>query len=141
MTNHRLRSSETFLVSACLLGVCCRYDGRSKKDLRLEALSRKLRLVPVCPEQLGGLSTPRCPAEIQGGDGLAVLLKRAKVVTRSGEDVTSAFIRGAEETVRLAEVFGARGAILKARSPSCGLDPLGVTTAALLRRGLKIYEF
>lgn len=98
------------LVSACLLGVCCRYDGASRPHPEVMALAEKHELIPVCPEQLGGLPTPRPPAERRG----------ARVVTRAGADVTEAYRRGAEETARLCALLGCRAAVLKERSPACG---------------------
>ena len=98
------------LISACLLGVNCRYDGGGKAMAGLEALMEVAELVPVCPEILGGLPTPRTPSERIGD----------RVVARDGRDVTDAFRRGAGEALKLAELFGARCALLKERSPSCG---------------------
>lgn len=98
------------LVSACLAGVRCRYDGGHNRFDPVVELVRSGRALPVCPEQLGGLSTPREPAEIRDGC----------VWTLSGTDVTAAFRRGAEEALRLGQLTGCRRAILKARSPSCG---------------------
>ena len=100
------------LVSACLLGVPCRYDGAAKRDLRLEALrARGHTLVPVCPEVLGGLPTPRPPAELQP-DG--------RVVNREGRDVTAEYQAGAKGALKLARAHGCACAVLKERSPSCG---------------------
>ena len=104
------KTNEPILVSACLLGVCCRYDGQCKHYPQVEALKDRYTLIPVCPEQLGGLPTPRTPAEISGD----------RVVTAEGIDVTAQYDRGAEETLKLAQMFGCKKAILKARSPSCG---------------------
>ena len=98
------------LISACLLGCRCRYDGASKPQPWLEALAGRHTLVPVCPEQLGGLATPRPPAERRGG----------RVVTREGGDVTAQYRRGAEEALRLCRLLGCEAALLKERSPSCG---------------------
>ena len=98
------------LVSACLLGVACRYDGQSKAYPLMEELCRRHEVIPVCPEQLGGLPTPRVPAERQGG----------QVVTKTGVDVTAQYRRGAEKTVGLARRLGCTVAVLKERSPSCG---------------------
>ena len=100
----------TILVSACLLGVPCRYDGQSKAHPLARALCEKHHVVPVCGEIFGGLPTPRTPAEIQGD----------RVVTRDGRDVTEAYRRGAEAAAQLARLTGARAAVLKERSPSCG---------------------
>ena len=97
------------LISACLLGVCCRYDGASKPHPLATALAERHTLVPVCPEQLGGLPTPRPPAERRDGRG----------VTRRG-DVTEQYRRGAEEALKLCKLFGCKAAVLKERSPSCG---------------------
>lgn len=98
------------LVSACLLGVSCRYDGRSKGHSLAVELLQKHTAIPVCPEILGGLSTPRPPAERQG-EG---------VFARTGTDVTEAYRRGAQEVLRLARIYGCTAAILKERSPACG---------------------
>ncbi len=98
------------LVSACLLGCRCRYDGASREHVMVEKLAERYELVPVCPEQLGGLSTPRPPAERRDG----------RVVTREGADVTEQYRRGAEETLRLCRLLGCEAAVLKERSPSCG---------------------
>ena len=98
------------LVSACLLGVRCRYDGKSKPHPAVDRLMEQHTLIPVCGEILGGLPTPRVSAERQG----------ARVVTADGRDVTAAYRRGAEEVLRLAERYGCTAAILKERSPSCG---------------------
>lgn len=100
----------TILVSACLLGVPCRYDGQSKAHPLARTLCKKHHVVPVCGEIFGGLPTPRPPAEIQGD----------RVVTRDGRDVTEAFRRGAEIVTQLARLTGAEAAVLKERSPSCG---------------------
>lgn len=98
------------LVSACLLGVSCRYDGQSKAYRAAEELCRRHEVVPVCPEIMGGLPTPRTPAERQG----------ARVTAKDGADVTAQYRRGAEEVLRLAEKLGCTAAVLKERSPSCG---------------------
>ena len=99
------------LVSACLLGLRCRYDGQSKRMDGLERLlALPVSLVPVCPEVFGGLPTPRMPAERQG----------ERVRALDGRDVTENYRRGAEEALRLAQLLGARTALLKERSPSCG---------------------
>lgn len=104
---------KAILISACLLGVACRYDGLSKPlDTEIiEKLRKEYHLIPICPEIMGGLPTPRIPAEIsQGG----------KVLRRDSEDVTENYLRGAKEALRLAEIFHCETAVLKERSPSCG---------------------
>ena len=98
------------LISACLLGVECRYDGGAQTIPRLRELLERYQLIPICPEQLGGLPTPRTPCERRDG----------RVYTRDGADVTDAFLRGATQAGRIAVLYGARLALLKARSPSCG---------------------
>lgn len=112
------------LVSACLLGLCCRYDGQSKRNDRVLALAEKHELIPVCPEQLGGLPTPRPPAEIQDG----------KVINNLGQDVTAQYEKGAEETLRLYDLLHCDCALLKARSPSCGAEQVydGAFTGTLV---------
>ena len=129
------------ICSACLLGLKCRYDGKSKPKGAVIELSKKEILVPVCPEQLGGLSTPREPSE-QKGD---------RVVSKSGKDVTENFVFGAEQVLKLANLFGIKEAILKQRSPSCGSGQIydgtfsgtiiqgdGVTAALLKKNGIKV---
>ena len=100
----------TILVSACLLGLRCRYDGQSKPNAAVLALGEKHTLIPCCPEQLGGLPTPRSPSEWQGD----------RIVNRAGEDVTAQYLRGGEEAVKLARTLGCEAAVLKERSPACG---------------------
>ena len=130
------------LVSACLLGCRCRYDGAAKPHPAIEALAARHTLVPVCPEQLGGLSTPRPPAERQGD----------RVVTEHGADVTEQYRRGAEEAARLCTLLGCQAALLKERSPSCGRGQVydgtfsrtltagdGVTAAHLAALGIPVY--
>ena len=98
------------LVSACLLGLRCRYDGQSKPNAAVLALGERHQLIPCCPEQLGGLPTPRSPSEWQGD----------RIVNRDGEDVTAQYRRGGEEAAALARTLGCELAILKERSPACG---------------------
>ena len=129
------------LVSSCLLGLPCRYDGTGKADERLLALAKTHWLIPVCPEQLGGLPTPRPSAERRG----------ARVITRDERDLTTAFTKGAEQALYLAQLYGCQIAILKANSPSCGSGQLydgtfsgrlvpgdGLTAALLKQNGLTI---
>ncbi len=110
---------ENILVSACLLGVNCRYDGGNGRQESLIGLIEKYNFIPVCPEQLGGLETPREPAE-QIVKAVTGDHDEIRVVDRSGKDVTDSFIKGAEETLKLARLYGCKRAILKERSPSCG---------------------
>lgn len=139
--NTTIRTS-VYLVSGCLLGLACRYDGRVKDYPECRAALVGKVYVPVCPEQLGGLSTPREPADLVGGDGAAVLAGLARVVTRSGVDVTANFLRGAEQVLRIARELQAAGVFLKSGSPSCGAGlVLGVTAALLRREGFVVREF
>jgi len=137
------------LCSACLLGVKCRYDGRSKENSKVMELKEKESLIPVCPEELGGLETPRAPSEIMGGSGEDVLDGKCRVKNSRGEDVTEEFVKGAREVLRIAKERGIKEAILKQRSPSCGFGELkkisggvfegnGVTAALLNRNGIEI---
>lgn len=133
---------EPVIVSACLLGVACNHEGRANTSEAVVAWGRGRRLIPVCPETAGGLPTPRPAAEIQP-DG--------RVVAGSGADVTEAYTRGAAHAVRLATATGAVGAVLKARSPSCGCHEVydgsfsrvrvrgeGVTARALREAGVPV---
>ena len=139
-------SHEHVLVSACLLGVRCRFDGGSRPSQRVKEMAGAEACAPVCPEQLGGLPTPRPAARLVGGDGRAVLAGRAKVV--AGADATDAFRRGADECLRLAEALHVKRAFLKQGSPSCGYgrvevdgretEGVGVTAAALEAAGTEI---
>lgn len=135
-----------FIVSACLAGICCTYGGGHKLKVKIRRLVEDARALPVCPEILGGSGIPRPSSEIMGGDGLDVLEGRAKVLTRSGKDVSGVFIKGAIRTLGLAKKYRIKKAVLKSKSPSCGAGRIydgsfsfrikegdGVT-AALLRR-------
>ena len=140
------------LISACLLGIRCAYSGDDKyKNDRAVELSGIEPLIPICPEQLGGLPTPRAPQEIQDGEGEDVLNGRCRVLNKNGEDVTREFVRGAEETLRIAEQLKVKEFIGKFGSPSCGCSQIydgsflgrltsgdGVTTALLRRNGIRI---
>ena len=139
------------LISACLAGAACRYDGKAQTcPMFLEKLTAGETL-PLCPEMAGGLPVPRTPSEIVGGDGADVLDGRARVVNRDGEDVTEAFLRGAKLAVALCRRYGIREAVLKSGSPSCGCGCIydgsftggkrpgdGVTCAALKRAGVRV---
>ncbi len=137
-----------YIVSACLAGVRCRYDGGHCETPEIWQLVAEGRALPVCPELLGGLPIPRIPAEILGDGGEAVLKKTALVLDRENSDVTSAFIRGARETWELARLVGATKAILKERSPSCGVSQIcrgeetiageGVTCFLLRTHGMRV---
>ena len=132
------------IVSACLLGINTKYNGNSNINEGVIALKDKFILIPVCPEQLGGLTTPRIPAEIQ---------KNGSVHNKNGEDVTENFLRGANETLKLARLFNIKYALLKDGSPSCGVHFIydgtfsgkkirskGVTARLLMNNGIKVFS-
>ena len=132
-----------YLISACLLGLRTRYDGRVLSSATYEKAAEEAISIPVCPEQLGGLPTPRTAADLAGGDGHDVLAGRARVITRDGIDVTASFILGARQVLAIARQLPVNidRVILKARSPSCGLSPIrGVTAALLEEKGYEIVE-
>ena len=139
------------LVSACLAGRACRYDGTGAYQDEVARLVAEGRAVLVCPEVDGGLGTPRPAAEIQGGDGADVIAGRARVVTGEGIDVTDQYLKGARRALEAARSAGAGTAILKARSPSCGKGSIydgtfsrslqvgdGVTAALLRAEGIHV---
>lgn len=152
-------TSRRLLVSACLLGQSVRYDGGDNAG-KCRSLTSWLvlwqqqgRVIAVCPETLGGLPTPRPPAEIQNADGQAVLAGKAQVITRNGEDVSAAFISGANQTLLQAINSQATAALLAARSPSCGNQQIyngsfsgtlrngqGVTVALLQENGIRCFN-
>lgn len=108
------------IISACLCGINSRYDGKNNLNNKALRLLEEGKAILVCPEQLGGLSTPRPPHEIKNGTGADVLEGISKVMSNDNSDGTDMFIRGAEETLKIAKSIGAKYAILKAKSPSCG---------------------
>lgn len=131
------------LVSACLLGCACRYDGKSKPCGEVISLKEKHNLIPVCPEIMGGLATPRMPSEIR--DGI--------VINSEGKDNTARFEKGAREALRLCGIFGCTAVVLKSKSPSCGFGEIydgtftgktvcgnGVTARLLYENGVEIYN-
>lgn len=134
-------------VSACLLGQPCRFDGRAKPSSAVQALAGEHRLVPVCPEVLGGLPVPRPPAEVQCG------APAWQVVNAAGEDVTAAYKAGAREACAVARREGCTAAVLKAKSPACGCGLIydgtfsgrlvpgwGVAAAALREAGISVVD-
>jgi uncharacterized protein YbbK (DUF523 family) len=140
------------LISACLLGLRCAWSGDDRyRNNHVIELAKLETLIPVCPEQMGGLPTPRQPQEIQGGTGDNVLDNKCRVINKKGQDVTREFINGAEEILKIARQLNIKEFIAKSRSPSCGcgqvydgtfsgklIDGDGITTALLRRNGLKI---
>ena len=132
---------EKILCSACLLGTDCRYDGKNNRNEEVIKILYNEDLIPVCPEQLGGLPTPRIPAEIKG----------TSVITNSRTDVTDNFIKGAEQALQLALLYKCKKAIFKQRSPSCGCGQIydgtfsgkvitgdGITTKLLKENGIVV---
>jgi uncharacterized protein YbbK (DUF523 family) len=129
------------IVSACLAGIKCKYDGKASPCQKVMELVKQGKAIPICPEQLGGLSTPRTPAEQKGN----------KVITKDGEDVTKQFNKGAQETLKIARLKSCTEAILKSNSPSCGcgkiydgtfsgrlVDGDGITTKLLKKNKIKV---
>ena len=148
-------SRKKILVSACLLGERVRYNSEILPDCPsiLKKWDQEGLVIPVCPEVIGGLSVPRAPSEIPGGNGEDVLAGNAKVVNIHGQDVTQAFLTGAREALRLAEENAVEYAILKAHSPSCGSKMIydgsfsgslikgqGVTAALLAQSGIQVFN-
>lgn len=136
-----------YLVSACLLGVNCRYDRENNFNKRLFEYFKEAELLPVCPEVMGGLSIPRNPCEIvETDDGF-------KVNDINGEDKTDEFLEGAQKTLKIAELLNIKKAIFMERSPSCGVHQIydgnfnnklisgqGITTTLLEKNGIKVYS-
>jgi uncharacterized protein YbbK (DUF523 family) len=134
----RGQQTEPVLVSACLLGIPCRWHGRRAKlrEGLIEGLKRKYVLVPVCPEQLGGMATPRT-GEMLHGTGAQVLDEGLRLIApETGEDVTEFHVRGAKYTLEIAQIVGAKRAYLKGGSPSCDRD--GVAGEVLRRGGVRV---
>jgi uncharacterized protein YbbK (DUF523 family) len=129
------------LCSACLLGLCTRYDGKVKRTYpKVLELAKSEILIPVCPEQLGGMKTPRADAYPN---------EKGEILGSDGEDVTGYFVKGAEEVLKIAKIYNIKEAILKQRSPSCGSGELvlsdktiikgdGITAALLKQNGIKV---
>ncbi|WP_456396395.1 DUF523 domain-containing protein [Desulfurobacterium sp.] len=141
------------VVSMCLLGIKCRYDGKSVSWEGLKFIKDSFFILPVCPEQLGGLPTPRPPSKIEKGDGFTVLEGRSRILTVEGKiDVTANFIRGSQEALKIANLFreNVKAVILKEKSPSCGVKTIynfntdslktgkGVTAALFIKNGYRV---
>jgi uncharacterized protein YbbK (DUF523 family) len=139
------------IVSACLAGINCKYNGKSNLNKEIAQMVTNGEAIPVCPEQLGGCTTPRPASEINGGTGADVLDGKCRVKRITGEDITDELIRGAQETLKLAELVNAKKAVLKSKSPSCGcgmvydgtfsgklIEGNGVTSELLLRNGIEV---
>lgn len=140
--------SPVILVSACLLGVACRYNGVSRKQDNVISFLKGKRFVPICPESLSGLPVPREPAEFDQGDGTTVRSGKSRILLADGADVTEAFLRGAAESLKISRLVGASEAVLKDHSPSCGVyqvynrgrlvSGVGVFSAMLLLEGVAL---
>ena len=142
------------VVSRCLLAEPCRYDARASNDLRtrlIEAGFAESDIISVCPESDGGMTTPRLPSEIQGGDGADVLVGGARVMMKNGIESTAYFIKGARLALQAAQANNCRLALLKAKSPSCGCCRIydgtfsgtlrpgdGVTVALFKKHGIRV---
>ncbi|GCF92171.1 hypothetical protein NRIC_00620 [Enterococcus florum] len=140
-------------ISACLSGVCCRYDGNHNEIAELKQLLQQEKAVIICPEVLGGLPTPRYPAEIVGGNGFDVWENRAHVIDQQGVDVTEAFKKGAIAAFQKLKALDIQQVVLKERSPSCGvrliydgsfsgqrISGAGVAAAYFINQGLTVYS-
>jgi uncharacterized protein YbbK (DUF523 family) len=139
------------IISSCLAGIPCRYDGKATPDAECIRLVEEGRAMPACPELMGGLAAPREPCEIVGGDGEDVLCGRARILNKKGQDVTKEFIAGAKKFLEFLQLKGADMVYLKAKSPSCGAGIIydgtfgsrlkpgdGVTVALLKRSGIRV---
>lgn len=139
LNNHT--NKKMIFVSACLVGINCKYNGKNNYDERIFNLVKEGKAIPICPEQLGGLPTPRYASEIKDG----------KVINKNNEDVTSQFKNGANEVLNLAQKLNIKKAILQPRSPSCGcgkiyngnfdgnlVDGNGVTADILIKNGIEV---
>ncbi len=143
-------AQKPILISACLLGLPTRYDGKSKQSQKvLDYLkSNNLLPVPVCPEQLAGMSTPRDKTFFKTGDGHDVLSGSGLVISQDGQEMNEVFCRGARMVLQIAQLSNCQMAMFKERSPSCGVHQIyqgdnkvngtGVTTALLLREGFQV---
>ena len=151
MRRAKENKKEVVVVSACLIGVKSRHDGTHALDRRVLSRLKGKAVVPVCPEQLGGLPTPRPRAWIKRLDGLSVLKGRTKVEDERGMDVTAFFLKGAKEALKIARLVNAKEAYLKEKSPSCGKDFIcrgqkkvkgsGVLAALFKRKGINVEGF
>ncbi len=139
---------EKKIISACLYGQICRFDGKNKKLPNLSDYKKGCCLIPVCPEILGGLPVPRPRARINSGTGKDVLDGKARIVDENGKDVTDYYIDGAKKTLQIAIDNNVKKALFKSKSPSCGFGRVhnaeglvegnGVTAELLIRNGIKV---
>jgi uncharacterized protein YbbK (DUF523 family) len=137
-----------YLVSACLVGINCRYDGANSYSTTVAAFLDGRQFMPVCPEILGGLGVPRVPCRFFGGDGQALLDGTARILDENGNDLTESFLIGANKALLIVRQKGITSALLNERSPSCGVREvyiggdkapgMGVMTALLVREGIRV---
>jgi uncharacterized protein YbbK (DUF523 family) len=136
------RHYPVYLVSACLMGLQTRYDGQIKPCTLCRTFVKDAVWIPICPEQLGGLATPRIAADIINGDGNGVLDGSAKVYCKDGQDVTRQFVLGAYQVLNIAQNQRVDGIVLKSKSPSCGISGrIGVTAALCAQNHFTLKEF
>lgn len=135
-------TNDFYMVSACLVGLCTRYDGKISTNRKCLDRLKNCRWIPFCPEQLGGLPTPRQAADIIDGNGYDVLAGRKHVITKSNDNVSREFIKGAEQVLAIARAQNIEGILLKSGSPSCAVTGrTGVTAAILEQHGFPLEEF
>ncbi len=141
------------IVSACLVGVNCKYNGGNNDNTKVKEFLKDKKYIIVCPEQLGGLTTPRKPSEIDKIDGREVLKGNSKVISCDNKDVTNNFIDGAKESLKIAKMFDCNKALLKEGSPSCGcnliydgtftnnkISGMGVTASLFVENNIEVFS-
>lgn len=141
-----------YLISACLCGINCRYDGLNSYSEFCEKLLKENKALPVCPEQLGGLTTPRKPCEMQGS-AMEIINGKKIILDINGIDTSEMFLRGAREVLKIAKILNVKTAILKEGSPSCGVNyvydgtfagvkipGIGITSQMLCNESIKIFS-
>lgn len=141
------------IVSACLVGVDCKYSGENNYNDKVKEFLKDKQYIIICPEQLGGLTTPRKPSEIDKIGGKEVLKGKSKVINCDNEDVTENFIKGAKESLKIAKMFNCKKALLKEGSPSCGcnliydgtftgqkISGMGVTAALFNENNIEVFS-
>jgi uncharacterized protein YbbK (DUF523 family) len=137
-----------YLVSACLVGINCRYDGASSYSAKVSSFLEGRQFLPVCPEMLAGLGVPRPPCRFSGGDGQALVAGSAQILDENGNDLTESYLIGANKALAFVRERGIESALLNERSPSCGVNEvyigrdkspgMGVMTALLVREGIRV---
>ncbi|MEG0050936.1 MAG: DUF523 domain-containing protein [Terrisporobacter sp.] len=141
------------IISACLVGVNCKYSGGNNDNEKVKEFLKDKEFIIICPEQLGGLATPRNPSEINYIDGSEVLNGNSKVITWENIDVTDNFVNGAKESLKIAQMYNCKQALLKESSPSCGCNfiydgsftgnkvcGMGVTAALFKENNIEVFS-